>query len=114
MPARSMLIFSPYVTHRLPELWPEPLRFNPTRWDPAGPEYRKPGPHEFLPFGGGPHRCLGDAFATTEMTVLLEEQLLARTALQVEAVDTRPVGLAAMRPRRGPYARILSVDENVA
>jgi cytochrome P450 len=109
IPADSMLIFSPYVTHRLPELWPEPLRFNPTRWDPAGPEYRKPGPHEYLPFGGGPHRCLGAAFATVEMTVLLE-QLLTRTALRLEAIDARPVGLAAMRPRRGPYARIIAVD----
>jgi cytochrome P450 len=109
IPAGSMLIFSPYVTHRLPEVWPEPLRFDPTRWDPAGPEYRKPGPHEYLPFGGGPHRCLGAAFATVEMTVLLE-QLLARTALRLETFDSRPVGLAAMRPRRGPYARILTVD----
>jgi cytochrome P450 len=109
IPAGSMLIFSPYVTHRLPELWPEPLRFNPARWDPAGPEYRKPGPHEYLPFGGGPHRCLGAAFATVEMTVLLE-QLLTRTTLALETCDARPVGLAAMRPRRGPYARILAIE----
>jgi cytochrome P450 len=109
IPAGSMLIFSPYVTHRLPEVWPEPLRFNPNRWDPAGPGYRKPGPHEYLPFGGGPHRCLGAAFATVEMTVLLE-QLLTRTTLRLEQFDSRPVGLAAMRPRRGPYARILAVE----
>jgi cytochrome P450 len=109
IPAGSMLIFSPYVTHRLPEVWPQPLRFDPTRWDPAVPGYRKPGPHEYLPFGGGPHRCLGAAFATIEMTILLE-QLLVRTTLRLEEFDSRPVGLAAMRPRRGPHARILAVD----
>jgi len=106
--AGRTLLFSPYVTHRLPELWPEPLGFQPQRWDPARPGFRRPGPHEFLPFGGGPHRCLGAAFATTEITVLLE-RLLRRTTLRLDSADSRPVGLAAMRPRRGPVAKVLAV-----
>ena len=57
--------------------------------------------------GGGTHRCLGAAFGTTEMTVLLE-QLVSRTRLRLEAVDPRPVGLTAMRPRRGPFVRVLT------
>jgi hypothetical protein len=103
------VIFSPYVTHRLPELWPDPLRFRPERWDPSSPGFTRPGPHEYLPFGGGSHRCLGAAFATSEMTVLLES-LLRRTTLRLDAVDPRPVGLAAMRPRRGPLAEVLTVS----
>lgn len=51
--AGRLLIFSPYVTHRLHELWPEPTQFRPQRWDPAAADYRKPAPHEFLPFSGG-------------------------------------------------------------
>jgi hypothetical protein len=43
------------------------------------------------------------------MTVLLE-QLLTRTTLRLEEFDSRPIGLAAMRPRRGPHARILTVE----
>jgi cytochrome P450 len=109
VPAGRTVIFSPYVTHRLPELWPEPLRFRPERWDPAGPGCRRPAPHEFLPFGGGTHRCLGAAFASTELTVLLE-QLLRRTTLELGAFDPKPVGLAAMRPRRGPFARVLAIS----
>jgi cytochrome P450 len=107
--AGSRLVYSPYVTHRLPELWPDPLRFDPTRWDPDRAGHRTPGPHEFLPFGGGPHRCLGAAFATTELTVLLE-RLLQRVSSRLEPSDARPVGLAAMRPRSGPFARILAVN----
>lgn len=103
------VIFSPYVTHRLQRLWPDPLRFQPERWDPSRPGYTRPGPHEFLPFGGGPHRCLGAAFATEEITVLLEA-LLRRTTLRLDAVDPRPFGLAAMRPRRGPLAEVLTVS----
>ena len=109
VPAGSQLIYSPFVTHRLPELWPDPLRFEPTRWDPDRAEARKPGPHEYLPFGGGPHRCLGAAFATTELTVLLE-RLLQRVSSRLEPSDASPVGLAAMRPRSGPFARILAVS----
>jgi cytochrome P450 len=109
VPAGSQLIYSPFVTHRLPELWPDPLRFEPTRWDPDRAEVRKPGPHEYLPFGGGPHRCLGAAFATTELTVLLE-RLLQRVSSRLEPSDASPVGLAAMRPRSGPFARILAVS----
>ncbi|HTK61097.1 MAG TPA: cytochrome P450 [Pseudonocardia sp.] len=103
------VIFSPYVTHRLPQLWPDPLRFRPERWDPSRPGFTRPGPHEFLPFGGGTHRCLGAAFAVSEITVLLEA-LLRRTTLRLDAVDPRPVGLAAMRPRRGPLAEVLTVS----
>lgn len=103
------VVFSPYVTHRLPQLWPDPLRFAPDRWDPSRPGFSRPGPHEFLPFGGGPHRCLGAALATAEITTLLEA-LLRRTTLRLDAVDPRPLGLAAMRPRRGPLAEVLTVS----
>lgn len=109
VPAGSMLLYSPYLTHRLPGVWARPLTFDPARWDPGRPDYRRPAPHEFLPFGGGPHRCLGAAFATTEMTVLLE-RLVRRATLRLEPSDMAPVGLAAMRPRRGPFARVLEVS----
>lgn len=98
--AGRMLIFSPYVTHRLPELWPEPLQFRPERWDPNSPHYRKPAPHEFIPFSGGPHRCIGSVFATTEMTAMLA-RLLARTSLRLPAQRIRASGYAALRPRHG-------------
>jgi cytochrome P450 len=107
--AGSRLIYSPYVTHRLPELWPEPLTFEPERWNPQLPGYCRPAPHEYLPFGGGPHRCVGALFAVTEMTVLLE-QILGRTSLKLESADPRPVGFVAMRPRHGPIARVLAVQ----
>ncbi|MCP2164193.1 cytochrome P450 [Goodfellowiella coeruleoviolacea] len=104
--AGSTLLYSPYVTHRLPELWPRPLQFLPERWDASQPGYRKPGPHEFLPFGGGPHRCVGSVLATTELTVMLA-RLVARTSLRLPAQRVRPVSLAAMRPRHGLRVEVL-------
>jgi len=98
--AGRLLLFSPYVTHRLPELWPEPLQFRPERWDPDTPRYRKPAPHEFLPFGGGLHKCIGSVFATTEMTVMLA-RLVARTSLRLPVQRIRASNFVAMRPRPG-------------
>lgn len=64
-----------YLTHRRPDFWPEPEQFNPDRF--LG---KKPTPYEFFPFGGGVRYCLGAAFATYEMKIVLAEILL-RTEL---------------------------------
>lgn len=98
--AGRTLVFSPYVTHRLPGLWADPLRFEPRRWDPASPGYRRPAPYEFLPFGGGTHRCIGSGFATAELTVMLA-RLLARTRLSLPDQRIRAGGYAALQPRHG-------------
>lgn len=108
VPAGRTLIFSPYLTHQLPELWADPLRFDPARWDPTAPGHRRPAPHEFLPFGAGPHRCVGSGFATLELAVLLE-RIAHRVTLRLEPSDMTPVSLTAMRPRRGPIARVVAV-----
>lgn len=55
-----------WATHHRPELYPEPDRFQPERF--LG---RRFGPYEFLPFGGGVHKCLGYAFALYEMKIVL-------------------------------------------
>jgi cytochrome P450 len=98
--AGRLLIFSPYVTHRLPELWPQPTEFRPTRWDPDASNHRKPAPHEFIPFSGGLHRCIGAVMATTEMTVMLA-RLVARTKLRLPAQRIRAGNFAALCPQPG-------------
>jgi cytochrome P450 len=64
-------------THRRPDLWPEPERFQPERF--LG---RRTSPYEFFPFGGGVRRCLGMAFALFEMKVVLAE-ILSRVELRL-------------------------------
>jgi len=59
-----------YLTHRRPDVWPDPLRFDPARF--LG---KRPNPYEFFPFGGGVRRCLGMAFSLFEMKVVLAEVL---------------------------------------
>ena len=64
-----------YATHRRPDLWPEPERFDPERFVGA-----RPAPYTFFPFGGGIRRCIGAAFATYEMKIVLA-QVLSRVEL---------------------------------
>jgi len=64
-----------YLTHRRPDLWPDPARFEPERFIGA-----RPSPYAFFPFGGGVRRCIGAAFAAYEMKIVLAE-VLARVEL---------------------------------
>jgi len=68
-----------YLTHRRPDVWPEPERFDPDRF--VG---RRTSPYEFLPFGGGVRRCLGMAFALFEMKTVLA-RVLSRVELRLAA-----------------------------
>ncbi|KRV50553.1 cytochrome [Wenjunlia vitaminophila] len=102
IPQGSLLVLSPYVTHRLPEVYSDPLRFDPDRWDPELPGYRKPGPHEFLPYGGGLHRCIGATFATVEMKVILARVLRRVEFRFPRASYGKPIGFTVMRPDRLP------------
>ncbi|QLL09759.1 cytochrome P450 [Mycobacterium vicinigordonae] len=100
-----LIVFSPYVTHRIAESWPEPTEFQPQRWDAGAVGYRRPAPHEFIPFSGGLHRCIGSVMAITEMTVMLA-RLVARTRLQLPAQRIRAANFAALSPRPGLTIRV--------
>jgi cytochrome P450 len=67
LPEGALIFFSPYVTHRIPELYPDPLRFDPTRWRSA----QTPSGLAYLPFGAGSHHCLGKHFAVLEVKIVL-------------------------------------------
>lgn len=107
--AGTMLVYSPYVTHRSADVYDEPLVFRPERWLPDDPAYRKVGPHEFVPFGGGPHRCVGSMMATTELTVMLA-RLVARVELRAVPQPIRPTSFAAMRPRHEYRVEVVAVS----
>jgi cytochrome P450 len=68
IPKRSVVLMSPYVVHRDPRWFSDPLTFRPERWsveDPARPKFA------YFPFGGGARVCIGERFAWMEGTLLL-------------------------------------------
>lgn len=92
----TLLAYSPYVTHRDPDVYAAPRSFRPERWLDGA---RRP-PAEYLPFGGGVHRCIGSTMATTELAVLLA-RLLARGRYDIPPQRVRATSYAALRPSRG-------------
>jgi cytochrome P450/surfactin synthase thioesterase subunit len=103
--AGDLLIFSPYHTHRLPSVWSDPERFEPRRWEPGSDCYHHPAPHEFLPFGGGPHRCVGAHFAMMAVKTALVA-VARHIDCELLTADAAPTGLVGMRPRDGLTVRI--------
>ena len=65
--AGSIVLVSPFVTHRHPAFWPEPERFNPERFLPE----RCRSHFAYFPFGGGPRSCVGSWLASVEMQLVL-------------------------------------------
>lgn len=70
IPAGWMVDVSPLLTHRLPELYAEPDRFDPDRFAPPREE-DKQHPFALVGFGSGPHVCLGYQFAQMEMKIFM-------------------------------------------
>jgi len=74
IPAGWYVDVSPMLTHRLPELYAEPDRFDPDRFAPPREE-DKQHPFALVGFGNGPHSCLGFEFAQMEMRIILSTLL---------------------------------------
>jgi cytochrome P450 len=85
---------------------PDPDTFRPERFLDGAPE-----PYTWIPFGGGVRRCLGAAFATLEMKVviatILSRARLRATRSRDERARFRGVTLL---PSRGGEARVQSVS----
>jgi len=100
-PTGTNVLLSPYVTHRMPEIYPEPDRFMPRRW--IGVQHQ---PFTFIPFAGGVRHCLGSIYSLhlcmTVMATLLQHHsisLLPHTQLDL-------VGLRRAFPKDGTHVRI--------
>lgn len=75
IPAGSFVGLNIGHTHRMPEHWPDPDRFDPMRFAPETTRARHK--YAWVPFGGGAHMCIGLHFATMQMRILIA-QLLGR------------------------------------
>jgi cytochrome P450 len=65
----TLVVLSPYVTHRHPEFWTAPDRFDPERFLAVSPSERPR--YAYFPFGGGPHLCIGNHFAMVEAVLII-------------------------------------------
>jgi cytochrome P450 len=96
LPEGTEVFVSIFQTHHMPELYPDPQSFKPSRW-----ETMIPTSYEYNPFSAGPRICIGAGFAVMEIKIILS-MLLQKFRLQF--VPQHPVdrsGLIVMSPKFG-------------
>jgi cytochrome P450 len=92
----TWVLMSPYITHRIPELFPEPYAFRPERWLSI-----HPSAYEFMPFSGGPRYCIGTSLAMMQLKIALTI-LLKRFRFTLKPGTTVDcVGFNSIRPKHG-------------
>jgi cytochrome P450 len=104
MPAGSLVIISPYLTHRLRSVWADPEQFQPERFQPD----RAAGRHKFafFPFGAGPRHCIGGEVAMLLIAMTIAS-LLQRFAIEPQAgQQVRPVPRISLKPEPSLWVRI--------
>ena len=113
VPAGSFVTVSPYMNHYLPELWPDPTRFDPDRF---APDRREDRSHRlaFEPFGAGVHKCIGMHFAGMQVRAIFHE-LLRSYRWSVPEGYVWPIDLTALPlPRDGVPVTLERLDASEA
>lgn len=109
LPKDAIVVYSQYITHRLPYLYSEPNKFNPARW-----ELISPSTYEYLPFGGGPRLCIGQSFAMLEIQVILA-MLLQRYRMSIAPNSKINLQMRlALSPKNGMPMYIARQDRQFA
>ena len=99
IPAKSMIIISPYATHHHPDYWPDPQRFDPERFTPERSAGRSH--YAYFPFSSGPRRCIGSSFAMMEAQLILATIAQSYQLRMVPGHPVEPQLLVTLRPKYG-------------
>jgi cytochrome P450 len=97
IPSDAFIILSPYLTHRDPGVWEDPVRFDPERFNPERDIKR----HRFAyyPFGGGPRKCIGQDFALMEAQLVLAMMVQRYEIKLLPGQTIEPQFYVTLRPK---------------
>ncbi len=99
-----------YLTHRRPDIYPEPERFRPERFmDSPADTY------SWIPFGGGVRRCLGASFALYEMKIVIPT-ILRTASLRAVGDTPEPIRRRAITfvPQRDALVELVGFKDRPA
>jgi cytochrome P450 len=99
-----------YLTHRRPDIYPEPELFRPERFiDSPADTY------SWIPFGGGVRRCLGASFALYEMKIVIPT-ILRTASLRAVGATPEPIRRRAITfvPQRDAMVELVGFKDRPA
>ena len=108
LPRGALVMIAPWTLQRHSKYWESPHAFIPERFLPENEKNLTPG--AYIPFGQGPHICVGAGFAQVE-SLLIMAQLISRFDFALEPnqkvvpaarLTTRPQQQVMMRVRHRP------------
>lgn len=102
---RAMVMWSPYISGRLEETWPDPLQFDPDRYSAVDEDHKKLMDLAWTPFGRGPRRCIGFALAQMEVTLIVARMAQRLDLELLDRTTPKPYGLIVNRPTGGVPVR---------
>jgi cytochrome P450 len=106
-PMRALVTLSPWVVHRHEQHWSEPNAFRPERFlSDANAEDRRWARDAFLPYGLGPRKCPGAAFAQQEALLVLAELVRRFEVLPDPEHEPELVARLTLRSRNGIRVRL--------
>ncbi|KAI9196842.1 hypothetical protein LWI28_027482 [Acer negundo] len=101
IPKGWKLLWSSHSTHWNSEYFPDPQKFDPTRFEGKGP-----APYTFVPFGGGPRMCPGKEYARLEILVFLHH-VIKRFSWEQLIHDEKIIVNPMSVPEKGFPARLI-------
>ncbi len=99
IPTGADIFMSQYVVHRDPRFYPDPLKFDPDRWDSE--KESNISKFAYFPFGGGPRRCIGEPFAWMEGVISVATIASKWKMRPVPNQRIVPDPLITIRPKHG-------------
>ena len=102
IPAGTRLIIAPFLLHRHPSYWDDPLTFRPERWINVGKEDAERRRFAYLPFSAGSRACIGQHFAT------LEAQFMLAPLIRAFCMDIAP----SQRDTKFEFASLVTMQAN--
>lgn len=110
LPRGTGIVFTPLVTHHLAEIYAQPQKFLPNRWQSL-----RPSPYAYHPFGAGPRLCIGAPLAMAIIRIALRK-IFTRCRLQVvrgSEVDVH-VESTMLMPSKGLPMQVFPADGRFA
>ena len=97
----TLVVWSLHLAGRDPGSWTDPLRFDPDRFADLTPEQRTVSDQAWVPFGRGPHMCIGFALAQMELTLIIARLAQRFDLTPISTELPHPIGMVVNRPTGG-------------